>query len=193
MKNMFIIHGYQAHTDSHWFQWLATKMKASDYKVEVIHLPNSNHPDIDQWYKALHNSMAHKLNSETLIVAHSLGVITVLNYLSQLSQYPHIKGLFLVSGFNETLENLPELDYYINQSNVQLDRINAQHIITIGSDYDPVVNISATDRLSKALGTQTIHIPHKGHFLASDGYETFEILKEQIITILNQKNSEIGI
>ncbi|MGO2077326.1 MAG: alpha/beta hydrolase, partial [Staphylococcus equorum] len=89
--------------------------------------------------------------------------------------------------------NLPELDYYINQTNVQLDRINAQHIITIGSDYDPVVNISATDRLSKALGTQTIHIPHKGHFLASDGYETFEILKEQIITILNQKNSEIGI
>ncbi|MDK9865316.1 RBBP9/YdeN family alpha/beta hydrolase [Staphylococcus sp. IPLA37010] len=193
MKNMFIIHGYQAHTDNHWFQWLAAKMSASDYDVEVIYLPDSNHPDIDQWYKALHNSMAYKLNSETLIVAHSLGVVSVLNYLSQLPQCPHIKGLFLVSGFNETLENLPELDYYINQTNVQLDRINAQHIITIGSDYDPVVDIRATDRLSKALGTQTIHIPHQGHFLASDGYVTFEYLREQITTVLNQKNSEIGI
>ncbi|MDG0842447.1 alpha/beta hydrolase [Staphylococcus equorum] len=193
MKNMFIVHGYQAHTHSHWFQWLANKMKASDYEVEVIYLPDSNHPDIDRWHTALHNSMTHKLNSETLIVAHSLGVVSVLNYLSQLSQCPYIKGLFLVSGFNETLENLPELDYYINQTDVQLDRINAQHIVTIGSDYDSVVDIKATDRLSNALGTQTIHVTHHGHFLASDGYETFELLREQITTILNQKNSEIGI
>lgn len=190
---MFIIHGYQAHTDSHWFQWLAAKMKSSDYEVEVIHLPDSNDPDINQWYTALHNSMADKLNPETIIVAHSLGVVSVLNYLSQLSQCPHIKGLFLISGFIETLENLPELDCYINQTNVQLNRINVQHIITIGSNHDPVVDISATDRLSKALGTQTIHIPHQGHFLASDGYETFKFLREQITIVLNQKNSEIGI
>ncbi|WP_267921359.1 RBBP9/YdeN family alpha/beta hydrolase [Staphylococcus cohnii] len=110
---MFIIHGYQASTKSHWFQWLAAQMKPYGYNVEIVYLPNSDYPELDSWCQAIDNIVQNKLNSETIIVAHSLGVISILHYLTSLKASSKIKGLFLISGFNEKLSNIPELNQYI--------------------------------------------------------------------------------
>lgn len=190
---MFIIHGYQARTDSHWFEWLATQMKSYDYHTEIVYLPNTNNPDLKAWDKAIQNSLNNKLNQDTIIVAHSLGVISILNYLSKEDVFTNIKGLFLISGFSEPLDNLPELNHFINQTKVEFENINAEHIVTIGGDNDPVVDINATHRLSHLLNTETVALHHDGHFQDSDGYFTFEFLKNQITTILSNKDSEIGI
>ncbi|PTI56087.1 esterase [Staphylococcus xylosus] len=192
MKNMFIIHGYQATTKSHWFEWLAAEMKQFGYSTEIVYLPNTYQHNLDEWITAIQNSLKNKLNAETIIVAHSLGVITILDYLSKLKHAPSIKGLFLVSGFNEQLTNLPELDHYILQTQIDFRMINAQHIVTIAGSHDPIVNIDATDRLSHELKTETLHVSHEGHFLDSDGYRTFNFLKDQITQTLNNKNSRTG-
>lgn len=184
MKNMFIIHGYQASTKSHWFQWLASQIEPYGYNVEIIHLPNSDHPELDSWCQAIDDIIQSKLNSETIIVAHSLGVISILHYLTSVKPHSKIKGLFLISGFNEKLSNIPELNQYIDNTRIKLDKLCAQHIITIGALNDPVVNIDATDRLSKQLNVKTHYINHNGHFLETEGYHTFKFLKEKIIEIL---------
>ncbi|WP_338014380.1 RBBP9/YdeN family alpha/beta hydrolase [Staphylococcus edaphicus] len=190
---MFIIHGYQAHTNSHWFEWLATQMKSYHYQTEIVYLPNTHNPDLDAWDTAIQNNLKNNLDSDSIIIAHSLGVISILNYLSKEDVFSNIKGLFLISGFNERLHNLPELDQFINQTHVQFKNINAQHIVTIGGDNDPIVDINATNRLSQHLNTTTLELQHDGHFQDSDGYRSFEFLKNQITSILNTKNSEIGI
>ncbi len=192
MNNMFIIHGYQANINSHWFDWLAKEMAYYHYQVEIIYLPNTHHPQTSNWYAALDDRLKDKLNENTLIVAHSLGVITILNYLSHQQFTPKIKGLFLISGFNETLDNLPELDTYIKQTNVRCDKVNSQNVVTIAASEDPIVDVEATKRLSNELGVSTQIITHNGHFLDTEGYHTFEFLKDQIIAILNKINTEIG-
>ncbi|GGB80696.1 serine hydrolase family protein [Staphylococcus nepalensis] len=184
MKNMFIVHGYQANTESHWFQWLADQMKPYGYNVEIVYLPDSDCPSFEAWYQAIQNSMQNNLNSETIIVAHSLGVISTLNYLTSMLNVPTIKGLFLVSGFNEKLSNLIELNQYIDCININLNNLHAQHIVTIGAINDPVVNIDATDRLSEQLNVKTTYVNHNGHFLATEGYNSFNFLKDKIIEIL---------
>ncbi len=192
MKNMFIIHGYQATTESHWFEWLANEMKQFGYSTEIVYLPNTNQPNLKEWITAIQNNLQNKLNSETIIVAHSLGVITILDYLSRLQHGPTIKGLYLVSGFNEQLKNLPELNHYISQTQIDFHNINAQNIVTLAGSHDPIVNIEATDRLSRELNTETLHVSHEGHFLDSDGYKTFDFLKDQITYSLTKKTSRIG-
>lgn len=192
MNNMFIIHGYQANINSHWFDWLAKEMAYYHYQVEIIYLPNTHHPQTSNWYAALDDRLKSKLNENTLIVAHSLGVITILNYLSHQQFTPKIKGLFLISGFNETLDNLPELDTYIKQTNVRCDKVNSQNVVTIAASEDPIVDVEATKRLSNELVVSTQIINHNGHFLDTEGYHTFEFLKDQIIAILNKINTEIG-
>lgn len=54
---MFIIHGYQAHTNSHWFEWLATQMKSYHYQTEIVYLPNTHNPDLDAWDTAIQNNL----------------------------------------------------------------------------------------------------------------------------------------
>src|SRR5699024_873104 len=88
-----------------------------------------------------------------------------------------IKCLFLISGFNEKLSNIPELNQYINNTCIDMNKLNARHIVTIGASNDPVVNIDATDRLSKQLNVKTHYINHDGHFLQTEGYHTFSYLK----------------
>ncbi|MCD8919467.1 RBBP9/YdeN family alpha/beta hydrolase [Staphylococcus gallinarum] len=176
MKQLFIIHGYQASTNSHWFQWLADKMAKYSYKTQIVYLPNSKNPDFKQWEQALKDNLDNKLNSQTIIVAHSLGVITTLNYLSKLNQMPKIKGLFLVSGFIQTLNNIPELDNYIQQCKVTPENIQASHIYSIAANQDPVVNIKSSEQLSNAFNIDTYTIQHNGHFLGNEGYETFSEL-----------------
>lgn len=184
MKNLFIIHGYKANTESHWFQWLKSSMKQYGYLTEILQLPNPKHPDYKQWSLTLEDYLANKINDETIIVAHSLGVITTLDYLSRNCSQISIKGLFLISGFNEYLPNLPELDKFISQTQVSIDNINAQNIISIAAKSDPIVNIDATNRLSTTLGASTIEIAHNGHFLDSEGYTTFDVLLQQIVSII---------
>ena len=90
---MFIVHGYQANTESHWFQWLADQMKPYGYNVEIVYLPDSDCPSFEAWYQAIQNSMQNNLNSETIIVAHSLGVISTLNYLTSMPvSYTHLRA-----------------------------------------------------------------------------------------------------
>lgn len=184
MKNMFIIHGYQASTKSHWFQWLASQMKPYGYNVEIVYLPNSDYPELDSWCQAIDNIVQNKLNSETIIVAHSLGVISILHYLTSFKANSKIKGLFLISGFKEKLSNIPELNQYINNTCIDINKLNARHIVTIGASNDPVVNIDATDRLSNQLNVKTHYINHDGHFLETEEYDTFNYLKDKIMEIL---------
>lgn len=176
MKQLFIIHGYQASTNSHWFQWIADKMSKYDYTTNIVYLPNSKYPDFKQWEQALQDNLNNKLDDQTIIVAHSLGVITTLNYLSTLNQMPKIKGLFLVSGFINSLDNIPELDNYIQQCQVIPEKIQAQHMYSIAANEDPVVNIRASEQLSKVFKLHTYTINHKGHFLENEGYNTFSEL-----------------
>src|SRR5699024_3154602 len=127
---MFIIHGYQASTKSHWFQWLASQIEAYGYNVKIIHLPNSDHPDLDSCCQAKNVSNQNKFKSETTIVLHCLGIISILHYLTSVKPNSKIKALFLVSGFNEKLSNIPELNQYIDNTRIKLDKLCAQHIIT---------------------------------------------------------------
>lgn len=45
---------------------------------------------------------------------------------------------------------------------------------------DQIVSIKAIQRLSISLAIYNILVPHKGHFLDSEGYTTFELLLRQI-------------
>lgn len=184
MKQLFIIHGYQAGVQSHWFQWLSDKMKSYGYNTNIVYLPNSKNPSFDDWQNALKENLTGNLNQNTVIVAHSLGVITTLNYLSKINNMPLIKGLFLISGFIDKLENLPELDDFIEQCEINPNKIHSRHIYSIAAIHDPIVNITASNQVSQCFGIRTHSINHVGHFLDNEGYKTFNELFEQILKII---------
>ena len=175
IRRAYIVHGYGATPSDHWFPWLAGRLQGKGIRTNAIPMPNSSHPDFDRWQQTL---AAHigKPQSSDVFIAHSLGNISLLHYLSQ--QRPQrIGGLVLVSGFGARLPNLPSINGYNIDAYVDKARIDdaAIHhmspaIYSIISENDRIVAPQESLKLAQRLNSKVIKVPNGGHFLADDGF-----------------------
>ena len=81
MKRAFIIHGYGATPEDHWFSWLAQQLQAAGVATAIPALPDPEQPDFDRWQAALATHLGTP-DAHTFYVAHSLGTISLLHFLS---------------------------------------------------------------------------------------------------------------
>jgi predicted alpha/beta hydrolase family esterase len=160
-----IIHGYGATPEDHWFGWLGEQLEAAGIPTATPRLPNPQHPDPAQWAQAVGTAVGTP-DENSIIIAHSLGCLTVLRHLTSLPSPWRVGTLILVAGFVDSLPALPELDAYI-ANGCPLDGIgaNVRQLTLIRSDADPYVPAPHTDRLATLLGTTPKIIPAAGHFL----------------------------
>jgi hypothetical protein len=84
VRRVFVVHGYQAAPDRHWFPWLAEQLAADGFAVTVVALPDSETPVVRAWSETLAAAVG-KVDAQTWFVGHSLGCITVLRYLGGLA------------------------------------------------------------------------------------------------------------
>lgn len=172
---VFIIHGYGANPSSHWFPWLKQGLEAQGVPVVAMALPRSDAPDFDQWQATLHAAIGSP-RADDIFIAHSLGTISILHYLST-HKPARIGGLVLVAGLGARLPQLPringyDVDAYIDRA--QLDtsylRTLSPRIHSIISRNDPIVAPEESLKLAQQLGGAITHVPQGGHFLAEDGF-----------------------
>lgn len=175
-----IIHGYGASPDDHWFGWLREQLDADGIPATIPTLPDPQNPDPAQWVKAARADLGRP-DGNQIVVAHSLGCLTVLRHLRTLRSPWHLGTLVLVSGFLDRLPALPQLDPYIGDGcDVQEFRDRIGRLTVIRSDADPYVPPDHTDRLADMLGTRSVVVPGAGHFLASDGVTSLHEVLEAV-------------
>ena len=174
-KRAFIIHGWGATPADHWFAALSDDLGKLGYKVALFPLPDSLRPDFAAWQRTLAEYIGTP-RPDDLFVAHSLGNISLLHYLSH-SRPPKIGGLVLVSGFAGKLPALSEIegysiDAYVAQARLDLPAIRRMtgNTACIISANDPIVAPAESIKLANALGARVMTVPDAGHFLASDGF-----------------------
>lgn len=186
---VFIIHGYQSSPEQHWFPWLATKIEQMGSQCEIVHLQGSDQPDFATWRQNL-EAQVHPLNEQTIIVAHSLGCISVLDYLSEALNGRLIKAIFMVAGFNEKLTALPELNQFVQQAklNDALLRFRIQQRYSLFSCNDPFVPAPLSIRFGQLLNAQMIEVKKAGHFIQSDGLSEFPQLWEKLEKLLVEQS-----
>ncbi len=170
----YIIHGYGASPTDHWFPWLQARLQAAGIPTIVPPLPDSEHPDFAAWQATLRQTIGMP-DRNTLLIAHSLGTISLLHYLSA-ARPAAVGGLVLVAGFGACLPELPiiggfDIGTYIDHArldDVILRRYVAQmhHLI---SDNDYVVAPANSHVLAARLGGTVHALPRYGHFLSADG------------------------
>ncbi|MZD09988.1 serine hydrolase family protein [Streptomyces sp. SID5785] len=179
-----IIHGYGATPEDHWFGWLAAQLEARGIPTSVPALPDSEAPDPDRWSTAVASDIGTP-DEGTILVAHSLGCLTVLRHLSSLDGPWRLGALVLVSGFVDVLPSLPELDAHIGFVAARLGlagvAAHVDRLTVIRSDADRYVPPRHTDRLADLLGTRAQVVAGGGHFLASDGFVTLQAALEAAV------------
>ncbi|MCZ8517850.1 MULTISPECIES: RBBP9/YdeN family alpha/beta hydrolase [Paenibacillus] len=181
-KQVYIIHGYGASPNNHWFPWLKEALLADDHQVSVLDMPNSSDPRKEEWLDTLAKGIK-SIDNKTYFVTHSLGSITLLKYLEQLNPLPTFGGFILVSGFAKPLSLFPSINPF-TEKEVDYNKIIAatNSRAVIAAKDDNIVPFQFSQHLSKQLDASFISVEKGGHFLEDDGYITFPAVYD----ILNQ-------
>lgn len=170
-KQVYIVHGFGASADKHWFNWLKNALqKDKNVSVKILNMPNSENPSLEQWLETLRNE-ANVVGENTYFVGHSLGCISILRYLASLdSKNAKVGGVILVSGFYESLRILPQLDSFTKP---KLDMKKLTHIVqnrlVISARDDEIVPTNLSENLAKILNATFIQTPNGKHFMDKDG------------------------
>lgn len=150
-------------------------------------MADSSHPDSEIWQECL-SAQCTVLNENTIIVAHSLGCVSSLSFLSKVLKNTSIAAGIFVSGFTEQLKAIPELDHFISQQTLD-DKLLRQHIFrryVFLSSNDPFVPPPLSIRLGQRLNAQLFEIKQAGHFMQEDGYAAFPQLWEVLRSLLSE-------
>ncbi|MEN5173465.1 alpha/beta hydrolase [Acinetobacter higginsii] len=174
-RHIYIVHGYGATVHDHWFESIQRQIQDTHTQVTILSLPDPMQPNVETWQKILEQNI-NVIDKNTYFVTHSLGGITLLNFLSKRNP-SQVGGIVLVSGFTETLPALPQLNSYILISqNLKFNFQNVVHKHLFISDNDAYVPPELSLKLAKQFRIPYTVVAKAGHFLAEDGYSEFSQL-----------------
>lgn len=178
-KQVYIVHGFGANSDKHWFKWLKTELeKDKNISVKLLNMPNSKNPNLQEWLNTLAKE-ASKIDENTYFVGHSLGCISILRYLDSKNLKSKVGGVFLVSGFYESLEILPQLDSFTKPplDFARLDsKINSKFVFSARDDE--IVPTTLSQNLAVKLKAIFIQIPTGKHFMDREGVKEMPLLRD---------------
>lgn len=164
-----IVHGYGATPADHWFGWLADRLAADGLTPTVPALPDPEQPDARRWQEVAGAAIGVP-DAGSVVVAHSLGCLTVLRHLLALPDGWRLGTLVLVAGFAEPVPGFAGLDGFVGgRTDATPVARYVDRITVLRSDADPVVPTALTDRLAAQLGVPAQVVPGAGHFLAEEG------------------------
>lgn len=182
MRNkVYIIHGFGADSTSNFFPWLKQKLKTINIDCDVLDLPNTYNPNLNEWLLCM-NKKIKEVNDNVYLVGHSLGCISILKFLNQLKVGTKIGGILLVSGFDDSLPLFPILNSFVDKKIDYLKiKTMTKKICVIASKDDELVPIEYSQQLAKNLKAKFLKLNGYGHFLVFDLPIALEILKKWIL------------
>ncbi len=180
---ILILHAIGGHAGDHWEQWLHDELVKKGHTVIMPELPNSDHPDRQTWLKTVQNELEGVNLSELIIVGHSLGVATALDYMEHVVS--PVSGFASVSGF--AYDYGAELNgYFMREKSIDFKKVlkNAGRCFVFYSDNDPYVTQEALSNLAEELNVQPEVIPSGGHLNSDAGFTEFPQLLRDLNSIL---------
>lgn len=187
MKNILILHGAGNNSSGNWFPWLKQTLEGKGYKVWAPDLPNSDHPDMDQWTQTIFSNKDWLFDSDSIIIGHSAGATLILGVLERLPGNIKIKKAILVAPFVE-LGTLPQYFKYKKLMlkgpfNWEKIKKSSKEFLFIHSDNDKYqCGLDQGKILQRNLGGKLIVKKGEGHFNleVNEKYRQFPELLEYI-------------
>lgn len=163
-----ILPGWQGSPDEHWqSHWQRCLPNAR--RVEQADWVN---PDLQQWVDTLEQHVAAS-RSPVILVAHSLGCVTVAHWASQASwaSLNKVRGALLVAPADVERPNCPApLQGF---APIPRDALPFPSQL-VGSDNDPAASAARAIELAAEWGAQTAILPGAGHINVKSGHGQWE-------------------
>lgn len=185
-KSVLILHGIEGHAGIHWQKWLKDQLTALGYVVFSPNLPEADHPNRKEWQCAVEEQAGKVKSEDLIIVGHSLGVVSALDYIEALPRGRKLAALVAVSGFAQ--DHGVELNsYFLKEKAIDFEAVRSrlEKAVVIYGDDDPYVPQEVLLSLAKNLNVSPVVVPKGGHLNTASGYTTFP----QLLRIIQDLHS----
>ena len=180
MMTVLILHGITGNAENNWQPWLRENLMERNVDVIVPNLPNTDHPDRKEWLGFVKDLTANVDLSGLVIVAHSLGVTTALDFIESLNE--PIYGLISVSGFSDDYKH-PLNSYFLAEKPINFTKVkkNCKNFKVVYGDDDPYVPQTSLQMLADDVHVEAVVIHSGGHLNANAGYLSFPLLMDVLL------------
>lgn len=177
MFSTLFVPGYGNSTDGHWQEIWHKQMENSHW----VEQDDWDNPECEKWVQSL-NDKIQAISGPKLIIAHSLGGNTFIEWASKYSN--HIIGAFLVAPPDVKNKNFPDvIKDYRTEISINLTIPS----LIVASIDDPYSTIEETTKLAKKLGSDLKIVGKKGHINNDSNlgqwHEGKEILRRFIVSL----------
>lgn len=161
MYSTVFVAGYGNSEPEHWQHLWFDKTKKSIW----IEQKDWNKPEKDLWVKELEKALL-QVNTPIIIIAHSIGCHTVVEWVKKYYTNQDIVGVLLVAPPDTNCKRFPkEIKGYENPPK---DKLPFKSICVISSN-DPYSSKERAEKLAKNWGSEVVHVKECGHIkLASN-------------------------
>ena len=166
------------------------EFEARGHTVIVPQFPTPEGQSVAAWMASL-DVYRPQINSNTILIGHSLGGLFMLRLLESLGA-PVAASVFVGAPIGVRPLSNYDRDSEFSQG-FEFDwakiRQNAGRVIVFHSDNDPYVSLSNGQELARELGVELTFVPGAGHFSTrTGGYTEFPLLLEKLDQeILNER------
>ncbi len=146
VKNVLIIHGWNATVQDHWFLEAKEKWEKKGLKVEVPEMPGDYFPKAQEWLELIESFHP---DESWVLMGHSLGGVAILNYLENTDR-PIAKAILIATPLTpmhfEALDNFFEGGFNWEQIKSKCLKFEI-----VNEDNDPAVPLEHGQKYAQNL------------------------------------------
>ena len=159
----FTLPGYGGSGAEHWQSYFEKDLP----NCERVEQADWDNPDCTEWVNTLEQKIADCADEEIILLAHSLGCITLAHWVARFQQ--KVKAALLVAP--PDLEN--QKHSFQSFTPTPLKTLPFKTIL-VSSDNDPWIKKERAEFLAKQWGSDFVLLQNAGHINADAGYGKWE-------------------
>jgi uncharacterized protein len=195
-KRACLIHGLGGTPSEGWIPWLKGQLEDRGYTVYAPQMPTPFMPDMKAWQETI-AKLVGSVDSQTYFVGHSLGCLAILYYLESLPIEQRAGGVVFVSGAlalpNVPAEKIAQIvrPWFDRQKDFEKIREQADKMVAILSDDDPLIPVWQLDAFAMRLGAETVLEHGKGHYTWLEGIREAPTVLEHLLRIAKERFKKV--
>lgn len=182
--NVFLVHGTFGKPFENWFPWIENELSKKNISCVIPSFPTPAHQNYEDWERLMdYYCKLGVVDESTVLIGHSCGTVFLVHYL--LKHKIHVKGLVCVSGYNNFISGFDMMDdlngsFYMPESNLNMEEY-ADKVHVFYGDNDPNIPQDILHHFAASVGGMEHCIANAGHFNASAGYTTCEVILDAVL------------
>lgn len=186
MQSLFIIHSFNGSTKKSFGPYLVDKCTSLGLNVIFPDFPTGEAANYNDWSKIIDQYLLDgTLNSNSIIIAHSLGAHFIPKYIAEkgvkIKLYISCAGFINKTHEENTFDKIMG-DFLPTEAQIEKDISLMKYRYAIYSDNDPISSLKELEYYADKFNAEKVFIPNVGHLGPMSGIkelpEALEIIKK---------------